>query len=191
MPTLNGYAALFDSISEDLGKFREILDPHCFDRVLASDVRALLNHDASRILGRTKSGTLRLTTDARGLRCAIDLPSNSLGADVLESVRRGDLSQMSFAFSIAPNGERWDLKGEQLVRTVLEVRVLQDVSIVSFPAYSATSISTASSAGARGMSEAEQAQMARNRRRLGAHGLGGDVERQAARNRRRLHEARY
>lgn len=140
---LIGYAAVFNSLSENLGGMREIIEPGAFSKALrTSDVRALLNHDPSLILGRTKAGTLRLKEDATGLRAEIDIPKTPTGDGVLESVRRGDISQMSFAFRIASGGDRFSTgKDGVTVRRILEVQELVDVSPVAFPAYSETVIS--------------------------------------------------
>jgi uncharacterized protein len=113
--------------------------PGAFDKVLAdgTDTRALLNHDANLILGRTKSGTLRLSSEAKGLRFEIDPPDTQVGRDAIESIRRGDLDGSSFAFTIG--SETWrDEKGTE-VREIDEVSRLYDVAVVTYPAYAATS----------------------------------------------------
>jgi uncharacterized protein len=140
---LVGYAALFNSRSADLGGMTEILEPGCFTKALKiSDVRALMNHDANLLLGRTKAGTLRLREDATGLLAEIDVPATPFGDSVLESVRRGDLTQMSFAFRVAPNGDRYSTDPDgRTLRRITEVAELYDVSPVVYAAYPATSLS--------------------------------------------------
>jgi hypothetical protein len=146
LPTLEGYAAVYDSPSHPIaGLFTEFIDRGAFTRTLADgpDVRALVDHEPSRILGRTKPGTLRLSEDARGLLATIQPGDTSAGRDIVESVRRGDVDQMSFAFSVAEGGQTWETVDGQDVRHLTDVD-LHDVSIVTYPAYEATSIQAAS-----------------------------------------------
>lgn len=98
--TLAGYAAVFGEWSEDLGGFRERIAPGAFQNTLSGDVRALWNHDPAFVLGRTTNGTLRLAEDDRGLRVEIDPPAGALFDSFLENVRRGDVTPMSFGFSV-------------------------------------------------------------------------------------------
>ena len=132
--TLTGYAAVYDVDSEDLGGYRERIAPGAFDAVLASDadVRALLNHDENIVLGRTKSGTLRLSSEKRGLRFECDLPESR--SDLREAVKRGDIDGASFRFIVGD--EDWD--GE--LRTVQSVDKLLDISLATVPAYPAASV---------------------------------------------------
>jgi len=97
--TLEGYAAVFNS-ETDLGQFREVIRPGAFDDVMDNDVRALINHDPNLILGRTGNGTLELSTDERGLKYKVKLGNQQYARDFYESVKRGDISQSSFAFTI-------------------------------------------------------------------------------------------
>ena len=138
---LEGYAVVFGSMSEDLGGFREIIEPGAFGEALASapDVRALFNHDPSMVLGRTTNGTLTLAEDARGLRMAVTLPGTSYARDVYTLVERGDVSQMSFAFSTRKGGETWATEDGQRVRRLRALN-LYDVSVVTYPAYQATTV---------------------------------------------------
>lgn len=131
---VRGYAAVFDSLSENLGGFREMIAPGAFDGVLADDVRALWDHSSSMILGRTKAGTLRIGVDERGLWYEYDDPGTSYSKDLLISMERGDISQSSFQFTI--EDEEWKEDEEKrYVRTIKKVRRLYDVSPVTFPAY--------------------------------------------------------
>jgi len=134
--TLKGYAARFNSRSEDMG-FRETIEPGAFARSLKSrnDVKALFNHDSSMVLGSTRAGTLVLTEDDRGLADTISLPETSVGRDTAVSVKRGDISAQSFGFSVVK--DEWN--SDYSERRLLEVR-LHEVSIVAFPAYKATSV---------------------------------------------------
>lgn len=145
-PGLRGYAALYGSLSEYIGgMFRERIAPGAFSGVLAKspDVRCLINHEPSAILGRTRSGTLQLRNNPKGLLVDLPtLPNRSDARDLLESVKRGDVSQMSFAFVGAL--DEWaeePIDGEMcLVRTIHDFRELLDVSAVTFPAYPDTEI---------------------------------------------------
>lgn len=132
--TLVGYAAMFDMPSVDMG-FTEYVSRGAFTKTLkdGADVRLLLDH-AGAPLARTKSGTLRLSEDERGLRVEADLdPTNPLAQTVLSAMRRGDMNQMSFAFRTIRDS--WSKDGS--VRELREVQ-LYDVSVVTFPAYEST-----------------------------------------------------
>lgn len=134
-PVIEGYAAVFDKWSEDLGGFREIIREGAFSRSLKSkpDVRALVDHDPSRILGRTKSGTLELREDKKGLWSRVKLPDTQSGRDIFTSVKRGDVSQMSFAFQVrGSDGASWNDDFSE--RELLDLDLF-DVSPVTFPAY--------------------------------------------------------
>jgi uncharacterized protein len=134
-PRIAGHAALFDSVSEDLGGFRERIRPGAFAASLvADDVRALFNHDPNVILGRNRAGTLRLTEDERGLGIEIDPPDTQAARDLMVSIARGDVSQMSFGFSVGPGGQTWEKNDQGVLRTLTAVRLF-DVSPVVFPAY--------------------------------------------------------
>lgn len=139
--TLEGYAVVFGSLSEDLGGFREIVERGAFTQALneAPDVRALFNHDPSLVLGRTTNGTLRLAEDAHGLRVAMTLPETSYAQDVHRLVERGDVNQMSFAFRVHKGGETWTTEDGQRIRRLRSLAIY-DVSIVTFPAYQATTV---------------------------------------------------
>jgi HK97 family phage prohead protease len=131
--TIIGHAAVFGKLSEDLGGFRETISPNAFDDVLENDTRAYFNHDPNFILGRVKSGTLRLKTTEKGLQYELDVPNTQAGRDLLVSMERGDVSQSSFAFTIADDS--WQSTPDGEVRTINKVARLYDVSPVSLPAY--------------------------------------------------------
>ena len=130
---ISGYAAVFNSPTELWEGLNEVIMPGAFNRTLtSSDVRCLFDHDWSKVLGRTKSGTLRLEEDDRGLRFEVDLPNTSIANDLKESMSRGDITQCSFGF--IPTEETWDYNTDPVLRTVHEVDLFE-VSIVSLPAY--------------------------------------------------------
>ena len=137
--TIVGYPIVFNVESQDLGGFVEIVKQEAVDRTLREglDVRALLDHreQVLEVLGRSKAGTLRLTKDARGLRAEIDPPDTVAGRDAVTLLQRGDVSGMSFSFSVVrPHGERFEQRGAQRVRTLTDLRIV-DVSLVTDPAY--------------------------------------------------------
>lgn len=131
-----GHAAVFDTLSEDLGGFREKIAPGAFSEAIRrDDVRALFNHDNNLVLGRNKAGTLSLAEDSVGLKTVIDLPDTTFAADLAKSMQRGDISQMSFAFSVRTEDQKWEQAGASYIRTILKVSRLWDVSVVASPAY--------------------------------------------------------
>jgi HK97 family phage prohead protease len=135
---LEGYAAIFNSRSENLGGFTEVIQPGAFRGSLRSrnDIKFLWNHNTGDVLGSTRAGTLKLTEDDRGLRVSAILPNTTLGNDVRELVRRGDISGFSFGFSMpSKGGDSWSADGTE--RTLKAVR-LHEVSLTAFPAYTAT-----------------------------------------------------
>lgn len=143
--TLAGYAAVFNSLSENLGGFVEMIEPGAFTNTLANspDVRATIDHEGGlNVLGRTKNGTLLLTEDDNGLNVVITPPDTQAGRDTLTLVKRGDLSQMSFAFTVPPGGDTWEVKENGLPLRRLRAINLNggDVSVVTHPAYPETSI---------------------------------------------------
>src|SRR6185295_5700179 len=116
-----GYAIVFNALSQDLGGFREIITPEAVDRTLseALDVRALVDHDSGKVIGRTRSGTLALRKDRKGLSVEIDPADTTAGRDILESVRRGDISGMSFAFRTLT--DNWRKEDGETIREVLDM----------------------------------------------------------------------
>jgi Escherichia/Staphylococcus phage prohead protease len=143
--TVEGYAAVYESESEDLGGFVEELKQGAFRKVLQSkpDVRFLVNHEGVP-LGRTAAAnTLRLKDAPRGLNFACDFPDTQSARDLAVSIERGDITQCSFMFCVEPEGREWffpDDAEEPARRVIYEVSELFDVSVVTFPAYSATEI---------------------------------------------------
>lgn len=145
---VSGYAAVFGSSSLPLmdwdhGEFEEVIDRNAFDGVIEqSDVFAVLNHDNSRgVLGRSVNGTgsLSLSVDDHGLRYEFDAPRTALGDELLEGLRRGDITASSFAFNV--QDERWEEQEDKTYkRTILKIGRLYDVSPVYNPAYPDTSV---------------------------------------------------
>lgn len=147
---LRGYAAVFDSRSRDLGGFREVIRPGAFDGLLEGrDVLALFNHDRDHLLGRQGNGTLRLSTDERGLRYEVELDETQISQFVRAKVERRDLIGSSFTFRVAEDGDHFITDGDQLVREVTRVDGLRDVGPVTEPAYEATEVSARSVEAAR------------------------------------------
>jgi len=135
-PVISGYAAVFNSKSEDLGGFIEEIAPGAFGGGLNDDIRALWNHESRYVLGRTTNGTLSLVEDERGLRFEVRPPDTSYAHDLIELIRRGDVNQMSFGFQVID--DEWRTEGGINYRTLKKVRLFE-VSPVTFPAYPETS----------------------------------------------------
>ncbi|HXX20514.1 MAG TPA: HK97 family phage prohead protease [Candidatus Acidoferrum sp.] len=142
-----GYAATWAGTAR-IGDFLERVDRHCFDKSLTrgDKVIATVGHDPNRVIGSTKNKTLALTTDERGLRSDIVLPNTSVGRDILENVRRGDVGEMSFGFQVeGDDGEDWDWtddpddRSQRIRRRTLKNCRLLDVALTPQPAYDNTS----------------------------------------------------
>lgn len=129
---------------DEQGRAVERIMPGAFDAVIAAtpDVRGLFNHDPDNILGRTASGTMRLVVGAAGLNYEIDTGATTVAHDVLEHLRRGDVSGSSFSFAIPPGGQTWTKTIDEgkihEIREIVRIDPLYDVGPVTFPAYVAT-----------------------------------------------------
>ena len=149
-----GYAALFNSRTDIGGMFSEELAPGAFAETLkTADVRALVNHDSGRVIGRSSAGTLRLKDDDTGLVVEIDLPDTTDGRDLAVQLERGDVSGMSFGFRVTH--DEWDETGDLPARTIRAVELLE-VSAVAWPAYDDTSLAL------RSLDEARKEQRRKN-----------------------------
>ncbi|ERM91897.1 peptidase U35 [Caldanaerobacter subterraneus subsp. yonseiensis KB-1] len=159
-----GYALKFNQPSNDLG-FIEIIDRHALDNTDMSDVVALINHDPNLVLGRTTSGTLKLKVDDIGLYIEVMPTDTSYARDLIANMEAGNISQCSFAFVVADDGDDWKIDEETgiITRTILNIAKLYDVSIVTFPAYSQTEAVVAQRKAQNLKAEAEQR---KNRERL-------------------------
>lgn len=142
---IEGYAAVFNQPSEDLGGFTEVIKPGAFANALSSkqDVRCLFNHDANVVLGRTASGTLTLAEDNTGLHFVCDLPDTQSARDIKASIARGDVSQCSFGF--CANEQEWNEEKQadgsyKVIRSLIDVDLF-DVSPVTYPCYPQTAVS--------------------------------------------------
>lgn len=134
-PKIRGYAAVFNAPSEDLG-YTERIRPGAFaDTIQADDIRALWNHDPNYVLGRNTAGTLSLTEDDHGLWIEVAPPDAQWARDLTGSIKRGDISQMSFGFYTQADEWNADMSERELVKVQLF-----DVSPVTFPAYTQTSV---------------------------------------------------
>lgn len=142
-PKITGHASVFNKLSENLGGFREKVAPGAFSKTIEeSDIRALWNHNPDYVLGRNKSGTLALAEDKKGLAIEIEPPDAQWAKDLMETIKRGDVDQMSFSFVTIK--DRWENKeGKDSIRTLEEVELF-DVSPVTFPAYPQTDVNVRS-----------------------------------------------
>lgn len=142
---IEGYAAVFN-VQAQLPGFQERMKPGAFTRAIdqKQDVVCLFNHDQNFVLGRTTSGTLRLSQDARGLHYSCDLPNTQTARDIHESIRRGDVNGCSFAFTIPDGGQEWSENttsdGAYFVQRDISNVNLHDVSPVTYPCYNGTNV---------------------------------------------------
>ena len=152
--TIVGYAAKFERWSEPImGWFKEQIARDAFSECDVTDVIMCFNHNIDSILARTTSGTLTISTDDEGLRFEFEAPATTMGNDMLELVRRGDISKCSFKFTVEEDEWRYADKDNGLEydeRTIRRIGKLYDVSLVVYPAYSDTE------AGVRHLEERKQ-----------------------------------
>lgn len=160
---IEGYAIVFNSLSNDLGGFREIIEPTAIDDELIknSDILCLMNHDIKRgVLARSYHGrgSLKLDIDEHGLHYSFEAPKTALGDEVLEGIRRGDISKCSFAFVCGEDVWDKDEKTGEYIRHVKKIKNLYDVSLVYHPAYDQTEVK----ADTRGLDELKAQEEANN-----------------------------
>lgn len=172
-PQIVGHAAVFNRDSDPIGGFFiERIAPGAFAESLSKpdDVRALINHDPNLILGRNISKTLSLREDEIGLHVMIDPPNTTYANDLLESTKRGDISQMSFGFQTLVDQWERGKDGAPDIRTLIKVRLF-DVSPVTFPAYPDTDVAVRSHAAFRAnviMTESDETDLRKRRNELEA-----------------------
>ncbi len=144
---LVGYAAMYNSLSKDLGGFREQIMPGAFKRSIdaGDDVKALFNHNPNAVLGRVKNNTLTFMPSGRGLKFRVQLdPFQQSHRDLHAAIKRGDIDSCSFAFTVPQGGDSWEHKADgSSVRTLKDVD-LMDVSAVTYPAYNDTAVAARS-----------------------------------------------
>lgn len=166
---IEGYFAVFDSVYSPYGDWEETIAPGAFAGETGGDVRALINHDTTLVLGRVPAGTLTLHEDRRGLWGRIEINGEDQDAvNAWARVKRRDVTQCSFGFDILDEEKQVD--GETgRVRFVIRRVKLYEVSVVTFPAYEDTGVEARSAQAARERARALEAWKTRMRRRI-AHG---------------------
>lgn len=142
---VEGYALRFNKLSNDLGGFVEEISPEALKEADLSDVRCLIDHDSSKVLGRTTSETLELNVDDEGLYFRCQLPNTTYAKDLYENIRLGNISNCSFGFILDDeDGDSFEKREDGLFkRTLRKIRSLFDVSIVTYPAYNDTDVAPA------------------------------------------------
>lgn len=150
-PKIQGTGVVYNQLSVVMwGMFREQIKPGAFSESIAKrDVRTLWNHNSDYPLGRTGNGTVRITEDENGIHFDNDPPKTSWGADAVESIRRRDVSQMSFGFVTTEDSWGYD-SDDQLIRTIVKGE-LWELSPVTFPAYPTTDVSVRSLESRKGL----------------------------------------
>ncbi|WP_216594248.1 HK97 family phage prohead protease [Staphylococcus shinii] len=144
---IEGYALRFNTESNPLGinqKFVETIDSNSLENADLSDVRCLIDHNSSYVLGRTTAKTLNLKVDDEGLHFRCQLPNTTYAKDLYENVKLGNINQCSFGFSVDKDGDSFEKRNDGLFkRTIKKIKSLQDVSVVTYPAYKDTDVAPA------------------------------------------------
>lgn len=140
---ISGYAAVFNQVAQ-IGRwyrYKEQIASGAFDGCNYDKCVACFNHDTDHLLARFSSGTLKLSVDEVGLRFEFEVPNTTVGNDMYELVKRGDISQCSFAFVVAEESWKYDEQNDENdLRTIEKIAELWDVSLVTYPAYEGTSV---------------------------------------------------
>lgn len=141
---IEGYAVIFNSVSRMTPNgYREKIMPTAFDGVDISDVKCLVDHDWGQLIGRTKSGTLEINVDEKGLKFKCYLPNTSTGRDIYENIKLGNIDECSFFYTLPQKNEgsrHWETQDRDYVHVVHQVSELREISIVTMPAYDDTSV---------------------------------------------------
>lgn len=139
-PTIEGYFAVFNSDYNIAPGMSESIAPGAFTEALGGDIRALVNHDTTLVLGRNKAGTLELREDSHGLWGSVQInPNDQAAVDLYERVKRGDVDGCSIGFDIAE--EKTDfLENGDVHFTIVKIAPLYEVSACTFPAYQETNV---------------------------------------------------
>jgi HK97 family phage prohead protease len=142
---IGGYALKFNTWSEDLGGFKETISANSLNDTNLDDVRCLVDHEPSQILGRSTSRTLSLAIDETGLKFECTLPNTTLARDIYENIKLGNVNQCSFGFILNSDGDEWMFDEENgiYMRTLTNFKELTDVSVVTYPAYRDTDVAPA------------------------------------------------
>ena len=136
-PAIHGYAGTYGQESEDMGGWVEEIEIGAFrNAVTRDDVRATFNHDPNYVLGRNKARTLELVEEGKGLRVKILPPATQWATDLMVSIRRGDIDEMSFAFNALK--DKWVTRNGKPKRILQDLKLF-DVAVVTYPAYPKTS----------------------------------------------------
>ena len=135
-----GYAIVFNRPSTATAPFVEYIAPTALNGVDLSEVLGLYNHDFANVLGRVEANTLKLTIDDIGLHFVLDMPDTTIGHDVYNNIKAGNLRGMSFGFIVAEGGDSWQQGSEKPIRIINQLDTLSEISVVSRPAYDDTSI---------------------------------------------------
>ena len=170
---ISGYAAVFNQVAQ-IGRwyrYKEQIASGAFEGCNYDKCVACFNHNTDNILARYSSGTLKLSVDEVGLRFEFEVPNTTVGNDMYELVKRGDISQCSFAFVVAEESWKYDEQNDENdendLRTIEKIAELWDVSLVTYPAYEGTSVD-ARSAEEEAFMERKKEYLSRNDNRIKA-----------------------
>ena len=136
--TISGYAITFDSLSENLGGFKEVIDRRALDGVDFSDVYLLSQHRSEDVLASTAAKTMSVQVTDKGLYFSATLANTTLGRDTYELVKRGDLKSMSFAFTAEEDS--WNVHTNPQTRSIKKIGKISELSIVTNPAYKTSTV---------------------------------------------------
>lgn len=147
LPTIRGYAVVWNARSVFLWGFYEQFAPRAFGDPIEGDIAALWSHDAASVLGRTRNNTLQISNDDTGVLFSITPPDTQAGRDAVALIRRGDVDSMSFGFNVLPEGVDWTITDRNEPLRIVRAAQLVEVSPVAFPAYPATSAAVRTAPG--------------------------------------------